>query len=469
MPHLPCSREILSSAEEAGFRPHRAAFSNTLGLRPAKKPGFARYVAKPGFVAGVTAIAAAAMLSASPAMPQTAAGRGPSDAVSPQAPAPPASPGAPGQSGPTDVSAASLETHIRNLASIDYPTRMNAARMVRRVDAAAAVAALREAVAKHPDEFVRYRAFILLSSFNDRQTGAVVRTLLTDRNDRLREAAYKWLEMHPDPSMTATLLAALQTEVAEFVRPALVGALAALGTNVQVQRALIPEVTRGVDFFRAAAIDSLGRHRATYAVEAIAGVSALEGPLRDDAVLALGRIGGPQARAALAAITSPPPALVPTLRAAVCLAAEERGGVPAAPCDAIVKMLLETVSAPNVTTGIVRATVTGLSAIAASGNYAATGALLTLASRGGGLRDESALGFAATAVRNPGHMLAWLTAAPEPTRGVAVDLLKQGFEDLEEDFGEEQFFAEARAYYWKVPDGSSGRTLAASLIQKLEF
>ena len=405
------------------------------------------------------AIVALLMLSAGTATAQTAASRGPAEAAGGQT-QPPPSPGGQGQVA-TVSSAAMLATHIPNLASIDYATRMTAARMVRRADAAAAVDALRDTIATHTDQFVRYRAFILLSSFNDRQTGAVVRTLLGDRNDRLREAAYKWLELHPDPSMTASLLAALQTEVAEFVRPALVGALAALGSNVQVQRALVPEVTRGVDFFRAAAIDSLGRHRAAYAVDAIAGVAALDGPLQDDAVLALGRIGGPRARAALAAIKNPPAALVPTVRAGQCLAGDA--------CDPIVKSIVEAASAPGASAAVVRATVTGLSAMAAGGNYAATGALLTLSSRGGGLRDESALGFGAAAVRNPDHLLAWLNAAAAPTRAAAVDLLKQAFEDLEEDFGEEQFYAATRASYWAAADGSPGRTLAASLIQTLEF
>jgi hypothetical protein len=356
---------------------------------------------------------------------------------------------------------AELKTHIGNLASIDYPTRMNAARMVRRIDAAVAVGALREAVAKHPDEFVRYRAFVLLSSFNDRQTSDVVRTLLRDRNDRLRESAYKWLELHPDPSMTSTLVAALQSEQAEFVRPALVGALAALGDNSQVQRALVPEVTRGVDFFRGAAIDSLGRHRAAYAVDAIAGVAALEGPLQDDAVVALGRIGGPRARAALAGLKTVPAALSPTIRAAQCLAGE--------PCEPIIKALAEGATAPGASAASVRAAVNGLSAIVAGGNQAAANALVGLAGRGGGLRDEVALSLAAAAVRNPAAVIAWLDAAPEPTRGAAIDLLRAGFEDLEEDFAEEQFFATARAFYWKAADGSPSRNLAAALIQKLEF
>jgi HEAT repeat protein len=447
MPHLPFSRKTLSPAEETGFRHvHRA---NPGGIQQqawgeaCEETGFPltlretrfRYrpaAQQPCFDSGqiLVALAAAAMLCASPAIAQTSA--------------------------PAD-----LQTHVGNLASIDYPTRMNAARMVRRVDAPVAVAALREAVAAHPDEFVRYRAFILLSSFNDRATGDLVRTLLRDRNDRLRESAYKWLELHPDPSLTSTLLAALQTEQAEFVRPALVGAIAALGDNRQVQAALVPEVTRGVDFFRGAAIDSLGRHRAAYAADAIAGVAALDGPLQDDAVLALGRIGGPRARTALAGLKGAPAALTPTIRAAQCLAGD--------PCDAVIKALADGSVVAEASTATVRATVSALSALVASGNRAATAALVALGDRGAAVRDQSALGFAAAAVRNPDHVIAWFEASTEPVRAAALALLRQGFEDLEEDFGEEQFFAAARAFYWKSADASPGRNLAAALIQQLEF
>ena len=45
----------------------------------------------------------------------------------------------------------------------------------------------------------------------------------------------------------------------------------------------------------------------------------------------------------------------------------------------------------------------------------------------------------------------------------------EGFESLEEDFAEEQFFAAIRASYWKEAEGSSTRTVVAALIETLEF
>jgi len=359
--------------------------------------------------------------------------------------------------------ATDLAANIARLASLDYPTRMNAARTLRRLPAEEAVPALVAAVQKHSDEFVRYRAFIVLSSFSDRGTGDLVKSLVRDANDRLREVAFKWLDAHPDPAMTPALLSALQTEQAEFVRPAVVSALAALGEDMRVQRALLGEIGRGLDFFRGAVIDALGRRRAAYAVDGIAAVARLQGPLQDDAVIALGRIAGPRAVAELNAITSDsaPAGFGLTVRAAQCMAGQQ--------CDAAIKAIVDAVSAPSVTAAVVRAGLSGLTAIAEIRNQTATAALVSVAERGGVVRDQAAIGIATVAVTDPDYFIAWLDRAPQKTRESAMVLLKDGFDDLEEDFGEEQFFAAARAAYWKAADGSDTRSLASLLIQRLEF
>jgi len=357
----------------------------------------------------------------------------------------------------------SLSTQISNLSSLDYPTRTKAAQAIRRLPAAEAVPALVDAVRKHGDEFVRYRAFIVLSSFNDRGTAELVRGLLRDANDRLREVAYKWLEVHPDPGMVPTLLNSLLSEQAEFVRPAVVSALAAVGEDARVQKALLGEIGRGLDFFRGAVIETLGRRRAAYALDGIAPVAKLQGPLQDDAVIALGRIGGLRALATLTALAadSPSPALALTIRAARCMAGEQ--------CEAAIEAIAAAVAAPSVSAAVLRAGMGGLTAIAATGNQPATATLVTLASRGGVVRDQAAIGLATVAVMDPDYTIAWLDRAPQQTRETAMALLKDGFDDLEEDFGEEQFFATARATYWKAADGSNTRSLASLLIQRLEF
>ena len=88
-----------------------------------------------------------------------------------------------------------------------------------------------------------------------------MRTLLQDRNDRVREVAYRWFERNPEPALSPSLLAALNTEQSEFVRPAWFGR-SQRPPNDAVHRALVAEIGRGFDFFRSAVIDALGDYRA---------------------------------------------------------------------------------------------------------------------------------------------------------------------------------------------------------------
>src|SRR4029079_7465976 len=90
------------------------------------------------------------------------------------------------------------------------------------------VPALLRAVAEHADGYVRYRALVLLTGFNDPRTKDAMRESIKSPNDRLRTVAYSFFEHNPDRAMASTLLTALEKEQAEFVRPALVRALAAL-------------------------------------------------------------------------------------------------------------------------------------------------------------------------------------------------------------------------------------------------
>lgn len=357
--------------------------------------------------------------------------------------------------------AAAIPSNIISLGSLDYPVRTRAARLLRRAPenevVPALVAAVRDA---HTDEYVRFRAFVLLTSFNAAATPELARVVLRDRNDRLRETAYKWLEQHPDPQLTPTLLAALQTEQAEFVRPALEGALAALGSDPEVQRALVAEAGRGLDVFRSAVIDALGRHHATYAVDALAAVAREEGPLQGDAILALGRIGGDAARAVLAQLMPRGEAAV-TLQAAQCLVAAET-------CPAQIDALKATAAGAFVRASVAQAAVGGLGTLAEAGHGDATKAIVEL-SMTPALHDATAFVFGAVALRAPDRMLAWLGGVAAPVYPQAVDLLKDGFESLEEDYAKEQFFAAARAAYWKAPENSPARTSAASIIERLEF
>src|SRR5256885_6072111 len=71
---------------------------------------------------------------------------------------------------PQAVSSAQLQAAIDKLGDLDYPTRTNASRLVRRTAPAQAVPALLQTVAEHRDGYVRYRALVLLTGFNDPRT-----------------------------------------------------------------------------------------------------------------------------------------------------------------------------------------------------------------------------------------------------------------------------------------------------------
>ena len=113
------------------------------------------------------------------------------------------------------------------LGDLDYPTRTEASRTIRRAASEQAVTALVRAALEHADGYVRYRALVLLSGYSDPRGIEVMRQVITDPNDRLREVAFNYFSHHPDPSIVPTLLKWVEKEHSEFVRPALIRALAA--------------------------------------------------------------------------------------------------------------------------------------------------------------------------------------------------------------------------------------------------
>jgi len=110
---------------------------------------------------------------------------------------------------PQTVSAAQLKAAIDKLGDLDYDVRTGAARTVRRTVAMQAVPALLQTVAEHADGYVRYRALVILTGFNDPRTLDAMRESRTSPNDRLRTVAYAFFEHHPDRAMIPDLLLAL--------------------------------------------------------------------------------------------------------------------------------------------------------------------------------------------------------------------------------------------------------------------
>ena len=366
--------------------------------------------------------------------------------------------------GPAPTSAEELKSAINHLGDLDYAARSKAGRIVRRAAGPQAVPALLEAVRGHKDGYIRFKSLVLLTGFNDPRTTEQMVEELGSSNDRLREVAYGYFERHPNRALAARLLAALQKEGGEFVRPSLVRALAAVGDDPSVRDALLTDVTRGVDHFRSSVIEALGDFKHAYAIPKLTDVAKLEGPLQDDAVLALGMIGDKQALASLAALQrTGSRALQPTVAAAICMLGVN--------CSSHIGYLEKVLRFADDNPGyqdLVRAAATGLGAVAIKGNAEALGILFAdgIPSRDP-IRAPLALAVAKVALRNTPVLIEVLqTQKDQPG---AISLLGEGFDMLEEDLEEEQFFAMVRRGYWAAADGSSTRRVSEQLITKLDF
>lgn len=359
---------------------------------------------------------------------------------------------------------AALQAAIDKLGSLDYPVRTAASRTVRRAPVEQAVPALLQAASEHTDGYVRFRALVLLAGFNDPRTADAMRAALKDPNDRLREVAYGYFEHHPDTSLAPSLLKALDREEADFVRPRLVRALAAHGSVPAVQQTLLREAGRGQDFFRSAVIEALGDYRAAYAQSTLAAIVSLDGPLRDDTALAIGKIGDRQSLPILAGLQrTAPRESQPAVAAAICLLGVN--------CGSHLAFLSDTLRFAEKNPGfqeLMRSTAAGLGALGVRANLDALNVLLEVGIPSQDpARAPIALAVATVAMRNPSFMLAFLEKYP--ARDGAIEILRDGFDMLEEDFEEEQFFAAVRRGYWSAKEGTPTREVAEALINRLDF
>jgi HEAT repeat protein len=370
----------------------------------------------------------------------------------------------PAWQGRGQVSPAQLKAAIDNLGKFDAEARTAAARTVRRAPAAQAVPALMDAASSHRDGYVRFRALVLLSGFNDPRARDVMSAALDDANDRLRAVAYAYFERNIERGMAERLLKALAREDGEFVRPALTRALAAYGDDPKVRSALTGLVMSGQDLFRGAVIEALGDYRAAYAVAPITTVAKLDGPLQEDAVLALGKIGDQKAVPVLASLQATAPRIrQPPIAAAICLLGTN--------CGSHQKFVVDTLMFAMKNLGfqdLLRASARSLGVLAAGGRADAAGTLIDL---GVTARDPArapvALALGTVALRNTPLLLKVLAA-----RGDLDDsalLLRDAFDMLEEDYEEERFFATVRRAYWQAAAGSAERRVSDALVHTLEF
>ena len=370
---------------------------------------------------------------------------------------------------PQAVSPEQLKGAIDKLGDFDYDVRTAASRTVRRTVPTQAVPALLQTVAEHTDGYVRYRALVLLTGFNDPRTTDAMRESRTSANDRLRTVAYSFFEHHPDRALIPDLLASLDKEQGEFVRPLLVRALAAHGAaydDPRIRQTLLREAGRGEDYFRSAVIEALGDYKATYAYDTLTGIAKLDGPLQDDAALALGKLQDKRALTTLATLQQTAPRQSqPTVAAAICLLGVN--------CGSHQNYLIETLKFADRNLGfqeLLRGAASGLATLSVAGGH--DEALTALFSVGIPARDDTtrapvALGVGMVALRNTPLMVSLLGKHPDRDR--AIDLIAEGFDMLEEDLDKERFFATVRRTYWDSPDGSPSRQLTQTLIGKLDF
>jgi HEAT repeat protein len=366
--------------------------------------------------------------------------------------------------GPVEASPKQIEDAISKLSDFDYATRMGAARTLRRAPAAQAVPALLQAAAEHADGFVRFRALTLLTGFNDPRTIDAMDDVMTSPNDRLREVAFGYLEQNPRPAMAPRLLAALEKEEGEFVRPALIRALAAIHREPGVAAVLIRDTRRGVDFFRSSVIEAVGDYKVAAAVPAVIEVAKLEGPLQDDAATALGKIGDKTTLGVLAGLQqSAPKETQPAIAAAICLMGVN--------CSAHIGYLEKTLNYAETYPGyqdLLRGAAAGLGHIAQQGNADALRILFDVGIPSQDpVRAPVTLALGLVALRNTALMLKTLEGRPDQPE--AVGILAEAFDMLEEDLEEERFFVAVRKAYWAAPDNSPTRKLCEQLITKLDF
>ena len=362
------------------------------------------------------------------------------------------------------ISPAQLKAGIDNLGKLDVAVRTAAARAVRRAPAAQAVPALMEAASLHADGYVRFRALVLLSGFNDPRAREIMSTALDDPNDRLRTVAYAYFEHNPERGMSARLLKKLEKEDGEFVRPALTRALAAYGEEPAVQTALTALVLRGQDLYRSTLIEALGDYHAAYALGPIMDVAKRDGPLQEDAILAMGKVGDRRALEVLEGLQKTASRVrQPAVAASICLLGIN--------CESHQKFVVDTVNFTIANSGfqdLLRAASRALGALAASGRQDAAGILLDVGipAKDPG-RPPIALAFGSVALRNTPLTIKLMMARTDVT--AAALLLRDAFDMLEEDYEEERFFATVRRTYWQAPVGSPERKVADALIQALEF
>jgi len=349
-----------------------------------------------------------------------------------------------------------IQTAIDHLGSFDYPTRREAARVLRHGNPSKVVPALTAAAYKHSDQYVRYRALVLVTGFGEISARRPTRELIADKNDRVRSVVYEWFEYNPEKAIIPALLDAVPKEPSPFVRPSLLRALAAQPEDARVRDLLSRFVTQGEDVFRGATIVALGDYRRTYATKAIIEVAKLDGPLQADAIAALGRMKDSSAASALTEIRRHAPAeIIPLIVADECLLGFD--------CEPREKFLVGALGEHK------KNAARALGLLARDGRQSALIAIIDAGvAAQGDARETAAIELGVVALRAPQLIVAAL--AKRANYAPALDLLAEAFELLSsEDFLIERFALNMRNPLLPVRAGAPERRVLDEIIRKLGF
>jgi hypothetical protein len=197
----------------------------------------------------------------------------------------------------------------------------------------------------------------------------------------------------------------------------------------------------------------------------IATVAGREGPLQEDAITAIGRIGDQSQVNTLVALQKTAPAeRQPTVAAALCLLGRA--------CAETEQYLRQTVAFAAANRGyqpLLRDATHALAMLAVKDKEASWKALLDagIAAKDDELRAPVALAVGLVALRRPDLVLSTFEARPDADR--AIELLADAFDMLSEDLEEELFYVFVRKAYWAAPADSPRRKIAEALMVKLEF
>ena len=376
------------------------------------------------------------------------------------------------QSGVAQTATDDLRAVVDRLGDFDYAVRMEASRTVRRAGADAAFPVLLDALQHHEDSYVQFRSLVLIYGLELPESHSVLEEALDSQNDRVRAAAYEYFEQIPSAAVVPKLLAALDTETSEFVRPYLVRALAANDDDPAVRERLIRDIDRGQGYFRGAVIEALGDHGAVYAVDTLIPIIADDGPLRDDALLALGKIGDRRTLDALRQVQqNADPILQPVVSATACLLDLS--------CEGQLRYIVEALRYGAATGDgdnqeLLRSASTALAALAIDGRMEALDALFEVGlTASDTARAPIALAIGTVAFRNPVTVRKALAVRDDDSQTSVPEaellLLRDAFDMLDEDFAEERFYVLMRKDYWAGLDDAHVQAIAAAAIRILEF